>query len=1083
MLKKIMKLIDAPLLIMALGWLVCHSRSVCQADDTTASMPVAKYFASATGHPLLMSPHFNPIAISQGVVFVTNSAADTLDVIDANSNQMIRRVPVGIDPAGVAIRPDEQELWVTNHVSDSVSIIDINPHSPTGYQVIATLQDFDEFGATRFDEPVGVVFANDEKAYVSLSSENKIAVIDVAKRQIIKYLAIPAQDPRAIAVRNGKLLVLPFESNNQTQLSGGSRDKIDGNLVTFDAWEHSIVHNNVLSIGHVVDIVKNPNVPDKDLFLFDVESDQLLATVEGLGTLLYGLAVDSHGNAFITQTDARNDVNGRAGTKKHGLAELGNRPFLNRLTRVGWTKEKKSQVEFFDLEPLPPAQPDEGYALATPFAIRVSRDDQVLYATASGSDIFFTVDATTGKVLGRTNVGAVPEGLEIEYIDNKPARAWVFNAADNSVSVVDVLDAQSPRTLATIHLEDPTPEILKQGRVMFSTARASTSGTFSCASCHPDGHTDQLLWVLKTPIVSGGNQIMPRSTMPVRGLRDTAPFHWDGIPGDPYGGINSESIHASVKPNSRSDRPESATRHLVDGGLASTMSHVDDKTVNDEGKAGRLTSHERDAMAAFLLSVPYPPAQRRSYTDVLSKEAVRGFELFHLEGDHKPEKFKPDVCGNCHRMPHLVSTNTPGTGMDAPTWRGAYDRWLILPQGRLNMVEFDFYRDMATRGAPEREIWTLSWGGRPRFNPAWNMVLEASTGFSGAFARQVTLNRKSADDLSTRILVETLEKSAMQGAIVLHADGVQIDGANSLPISLRFDPSDSAKAFVPRDGGSTSLRSDEMMRLAGEGKLLITLIAHAGKQADAIMAQPALWTLGPIESQRGRQEFPIVNPENKVLVLSGRHFDRSAKLFVDGQRTEGKIDVGPSESVSITLEQLPPDGIHFLQVQAVDGWFSNEFIFHVASSPQEAVALRSKLDEPHSSDGSLRRILAEKSSVNDRRDDGSTPLNQAVIWGQTDIARELIERGASVDGTNSDGNTPLHLAAFFARRELVELLIAKGASIDAKNGNGEKPMDLVSVEWTEPLESFYRQIGVSLGLPIDIDQIRRDRRQIADLLH
>ena len=50
------------------------------------------------------------------------------------------------------------------------------------------------------------------------------------------------------------------------------------------------------------------------------------------------------------------------------------------------------------------------------------------------------------------------------------------------------------------------------------------------------------------------------------------------------------------------------------------------------------------------------------------------------------------VCGDCHRMPFWTSTKTPGTGMDAPTWRGAYDRWMILPQGRLNIIDFDFYR-------------------------------------------------------------------------------------------------------------------------------------------------------------------------------------------------------------------------------------------------------------------------------------------------------------------------------------------------------------------------------------------------------
>lgn len=1075
-----------PLVAVVWGTLFFAIQLVADGDDPAHHGAMARLDDSErrdTGHPLFMSPHFNPIAIHESAVFVTNTAADTLDVIDTASRKIVRRIPVGIDPSGVAIRPDGREVWVTNHVSDSVSIIDIAERSPFRYQVIATLQDLDpDSGATRFDEPVGIAFASDRKAYVSLSSENKIAVIDVVDRLVTKYLAISAQDPRAIAVRNGRLFVLPFESNNQTQLSGGSRDEIDGKLVTFDAWDHSIRNNNVLSIGHVVDIVRNPEVPDKDLFVFDVETDRLLETVDGLGTLLYGLTIDSGGRLYIAQTDARNDINGRAGTKKHGLAELENRPFLNRLTRVAWMAEKTPYVDFFDLEPLPPLQPKPGEALATPFAIQVSRDDRVLYVSASGSDALITIETATGKLLGRTQVGAVPEGVEIEYSNDQPVRAWVLNAADNSVSVVDVSDAKSPRNLETILLEDPTPETIRQGRIAFSTARASSSGTFSCASCHPDGHTDQLLWVLNTPIVTGGNQIMPRSTMPVRGLRDTAPFHWDGIPGDPYGGINSASIHASVKPNSQSDEPVSTTRHLIDGGLASTMSHVDDKTVNNEGKPGRLTAQERDAMAAFLLSVPYPPAQRRSYSNRLSKEAIRGFELFHLEGDHKPDKFKPDVCGNCHRMPHLVSTNTPGTGMDAPTWRGAYDRWLILPQGRLNIVEFDFYREMAQRGAPEKEVWTLSWGGRPRFNPVWNMVLESSTGYSGAFARQVTLSSESVDDPVTRKLLDALESAATDGAVVFHADGVQVDGSSVLPVSLQWDSSHGAECYRPRDGEGSAFSRDDLTTMAEQGRLVITLTGHAGRQANAAAAQPALWTQGPIEQQRGRQEFPVVSPEEKTMVLSGRHFDRSARLFVDGQLAEGVLEADPSERVSVTLEKLPAEGMHFLQVQTVDGLFSNEFIFHVASDAQAAIALRNKLGEPHTSAGSLRRILAEKSSVNLRRDDGSTPLNQAVVWGETEIVRELIKRGATVNGTNSDGNTPLHLAAFFGRREIVNLLLANGASIEAKNNNGEKPVDVVSGEWTESLERFYRQIGVSLGLPIDLNQIQQDRPQIAQLL-
>ena len=153
---------------------------------------------------------------------------------------------------------------------------------------------------------------------------------------------------------------------------------------------------------------------------------------------------------------------------------------------------------------------------------------------------------------------------------------------------------------------------------------------------------------------------MPRSTMPVRGLRDTAPFHWDGIPGDPYGGINSASLRKPVEPNSDPNDPVSATRHLVDGGLASTMKLEEDDSTNDEGQAGLMNSKERDLLSKFLLGVTYPPAQRRAYDNELSARAEEGFELFHILGDNDPTKRKPNVCGDCHRMPYG----------SAPTLRG-----------------------------------------------------------------------------------------------------------------------------------------------------------------------------------------------------------------------------------------------------------------------------------------------------------------------------------------------------------------------------------------------------------------------------
>ncbi len=1067
------------------GWLLqSTAKTVKESSNLKANTPKAP---AKIGYPSLMSPHSAPIALYGNRLFVANTPSDTVDVINTKTRKVVKRINVGIDPVSISVRPDGKEVWVANHVSDSVSIIDNDRTSPTFLRAIDTVQDFDKKNkSTRFDEPVGIAFANNSKAYVALSSENKIAVIDVASRQVKKRLEITAQDPRAIVVRNDRLYVIPFESNNKTQLSGGY--KIDGDLVTFNAHEHSIANNNVLSLGHVTDIVKHPRVPDRDLYIFDTKTDKLIRTVDTLGTLLYGLTVDSKGNVFIAQTDARNDINGRSGTKKHSLKELENRAFLNQITRVSLSKNESGKPTFINLEPLPPNHPGPGQALATPFAIQISDDDSTLVATAAGSDKVFTVDAETGKVMGRVRVESAPRGIALETSSSgRLSQAWILNAVANSVSLIDVSDPNNPSVKQKITLEDPTHPAFKRGRIAFNKASASTTETFSCASCHPDGHTDQLLWVLKTPIVTGGNQIMPRSTMPLRGLRDTAPFHWDGIPGDPYGGNNSAHIRERVKPNSKIGEPESATRHVIDGSLASTMMRVGDNEKNDEGKDGLLNKDERDDMAKFLLNITYPPAQKRAYNNVLSEEAEEGFELFHIKGDVGGTP-GANLCGNCHRMPFWVSTNTPGTGMDAPTWRGAYDRFLILPQGRLNIIDFDFYRRVAERGIPERNVWQFSWGGRRAFDPVWNMVLEGSTGFSGSFARQVTLNKNTAKNNLTMDLLNALESSSKEGGIVLQVDGVFLNDNRPTDVQLQFNGK-----YIEVHGERRSITREKLTTLASEGKFIGTFTGRHGENADYDNPQPAIWTLGPIHSQRGRQNFPVLYDKRKSMAVSGRHIREGANLVVDGKKVHGSIRKEKNETVIIDLINLPDPGIHFLQIQNPSGLFSNDFIFHVAEDQNEANELQNSINPNRLGSalaeaikrGDLQRtkkLIADGASINARRNDGSIPLSTASFNGRLEIAEYLIEKGARVMQTNRDGNTPLHVAAFMCQTEITKLFLKKGAHVRKKNNRGESAIDVVSSPWNEGLETFYRSLINSSEADLTIEQIKELRPQLLKLL-
>ena len=918
------------------------------------------------GHPIFASPHANPIAVNGSYVYVANTPADTVDVINRTSRRIARRIDVGVDPVSVAVRPDGREVWVANHVSDSVSVIDANPESRTFHQVLATVQSLTPNTlATRFDEPVGIAFASDAKAYVALSSSNRIAIVDVAARRVTGHLRVRAQDPRAIAVRGDRLYVAPFESNNQSQLSGCRAEAIDGERCTFDAVEHVFSNNNVLSTNYDADIVKNPDLPDRDLFVFDTRTDRLVETVDTLGTLLYGLAVDSAGRVYVTQTDARNVDNGRAGTAKHGLAEMENRAFLNQITRVD-CRDGCSAPAFYDLEPLPPRHPVPGMALATPFGIAISPDDKLLVATAAGSNKVFTMSPASGRILGRVDVGAAPRGIALVADERGRAqRGWVLNAVANTVSVVHLKPPRNPRVLSTITLDDPTPAKIKRGRIAFNDAGASSTGTFSCESCHPDNHTDQLLWVLETPVcdVDGCTQIPPRLTMPVRGLRDTEPYHWDGIPGDPYGGNNTASINADVAPNCDADDAASCSRMLVDGSLATTMCEVGNCPLNDEGKDGLLAAETRDALAEYILSVPYPPAPARSMSNALTAAARDGFHEFNFIHESSDRTTGAQACGACHRPPFLVSTNTPGTGMDAPTWRGAYERWMILPQGRINIADLMDIVNMDD-SFPERDIWILA-GASANI---WRMVVEGATGFAGSFARQLTLNASTAAAPETTAILRALEIAANDGAIRLQAEGIRLNGDGSEPLALAYIRG----AYRNRGDVAGRYSRSDLLAAAEAGEMLLTLTGRAGANATPAQAQPAIWPAAAIQTQTRAMEVPFLEAD-LTLTVSARHLAAEPAIFVNGRRAEGEVaceeGLLPSCATDIAIVRLDAAprankgwyGLHFLQLQNQDGLFSNELMFFAeqAARPRPGNLITSGGSfRPGDWDNSLPRLWA-----------------------------------------------------------------------------------------------------------------------------
>lgn len=919
-----------------------------------AGMPVP-----ASGKPTFASPHADPLARSPilGELYVVNTPGDTLDVVDTGAGAVTARIPVGIEPVSVAVRPDGKEVWVSNHVSDTVSVVDVDPASPTRHQVVATVTAWSEDGwVTEFDEPVGIAFASNAKAYVALSSRNRIAVVDVASRAVTKQVQVLAQEPRAIAVRGNRLYVIPFESGNTTELSGCVTMTDPGcTFSVLDLASNSI--DAILTRNMVADIVRRPGTPDRDLFVYDTADESTLYEVSGLGTLLYGLAVDSTGDVFVALTEARNDANGHAGTAGADLIDMENRAFLNQIARVDCSGGC-SGVTHVDLEPVPPANPAPGTQLATPFGIQVSGDDSTIVAVAAASSRLFTMDAATGAVLGRVEVGAIPRGLVLEDAGGAPNVAWVLNAIENSVSRVDVSDPANPHETARIPLDNPTlPEVVR-GEIRFNDANGSTTGTFACASCHPDGHTDQLLWNLGARCLTPGcDQAQPRVTMPIRGLRDTLPLHWDGAVGDPFGGINAEVADSGVVVPPTCTDEDSCFRDLVDGSMATTMCDqaACPSDQNELGLAGAFDEADRDAIAVFLRAVPYPPARSRRLDDQFSPLAAEGFRNFLIGIDSAhPGCSRARAC---HALPFWAGTNTSDTGFDAPTFRGLTDRTLLLPNGRagmwhllslstLNEVDWN-----PLDGPDELYSWGMTFGTEtiPLTNRTssgtgpfsfFQLFEEGSTGFPGAFGRQVTLDRQSTRgdaESDTRALLDRLERADAYGVVELRATGRNLRAGTA--IDLAYDGGN----YVPTSGTGPSRSSDALVAGARRGELIVTVTARIGDRADVEHPQPELWLFPRnANNPEGRALIPELTDE-PTITLFGRHIAANPIVLVDGRAVDATVTctVGGvlpdclDEQLRIELPHLLRAGDRTLQIGTPGGLVSNEVLVISAGCPSD----------------------------------------------------------------------------------------------------------------------------------------------------
>src|SRR5262245_39229432 len=138
------------------------------ADSSSAQRatqsPAYTLFATRQVRPLALFP-------DQTQLFAVNTPDGRLEVFDIHPQGLSHRdsIPVGLEPVAVAARTDS-EVWVVNHLSDSISVVNVSRAEPN--RVVRTL--------LVGDEPRDIVFAGPQKrrAFITTAHRGQNSPLD-----------------------------------------------------------------------------------------------------------------------------------------------------------------------------------------------------------------------------------------------------------------------------------------------------------------------------------------------------------------------------------------------------------------------------------------------------------------------------------------------------------------------------------------------------------------------------------------------------------------------------------------------------------------------------------------------------------------------------------------------------------------------------------------------------------------------------------------------------------------------------------------------------------------------------------------
>lgn len=680
------------------------------------------FAASERDYTVFESGQVRPLALNDAgsQLVATNTPNNSIEIYNVTDDGLSHRIsiPVGLEPIAVAI--NENNAWVVNHLSDSISIVDLTPGSE---RVVRTL--------LVGDEPRDIVFAGHKQqhAYVTTAHRGQNIPFDpqlttpgVGRADVwvfdpdnlgstmsgdpVTIINLFTDTPRALAVsKDGKTVYAAgFKTGNQTtslwesvvtRNGGLPEPRLDsvgelqpntGIIVKYDG------QNWLDNVGREWNDFVRLSLPDKDVFVIDATAQppqQISGDrgyYQGVGTVLFNMIVNpTNGNVYVSNTEAFNDERFEGLGASHDFGTVRGRTVANRITILRNGKvEPRELNKHIDpdkcCDPIPNSVNDR--SLAQPLEMAISSDGESLFVAAFGSGkvgIFDTKELEKDTFVpdDKNHIELSAGGPTGLVLDDRRKRLYVLTRFDNGVSIVNVRQKHETAHV-TMHNPEP-PSVVEGRRFLYDASYTSSNGNSSCASCHIFGDVDDLAWDLgdpdglsfpipgpfmNTPTRIGRPDIPttfrtlkgPMTTQSLRGMANHGPMHWRG---DRTAGNEEETA-----------QPDSGTFNEV-----SAFKKFNPAFVGLVGRHEPLTSDEMQAFTDFVLQIMYPPNPIRNLDNSLTAEQQAGKDRFF--GPRNDTFFS---CGDCHT---LDPDGNAEFGVAKPGFfgsRGFYNAGRIIPQ-------------------------------------------------------------------------------------------------------------------------------------------------------------------------------------------------------------------------------------------------------------------------------------------------------------------------------------------------------------------------------------------------------------------